>query len=180
MIVASLIRIEEQISLMTRWIAMIGLACLVILTVATIADVLMRWLFNSPIDGVYDLYKLVIALVIGAFFPITLIERHHIAISFLGGASKPWVNAWLNNFANMSLLLFLLAMSWQLVRYVIEVGDAGETTWILQWPIAPWWGVATICIILCIPVQLFVTIKDAIHPRRANHHAPPKASDGEA
>ncbi len=56
-------RIEDIVRIGTRVIAMIGLVCLVILTLATIADVLMRWILNSPLDGVHDLYKLVIAVV---------------------------------------------------------------------------------------------------------------------
>lgn len=168
---------EEQLKAITRWIAMIGLVCLVFLTVATIADVLGRWLFNKPIDGVYDLYKLVIAVVVGSFFPVTLAERHHISITFLGGMAGARVNAWLNNFANVALLGFLIVMSWQLVLYVVEVRDAGETTWILQWSVAPWWGVTTACIILCIPVQLFITIKDVLHPPGADRHGHSPAED---
>jgi len=155
---------EKLIRLTTRWIAMIGLICLVGLTLATIADVLLRWLFSSPIAGVYDLYKLVIAVVVGSFFPVALIERHHISITFLGSAIGARINAWLNTFANFALLIFLVLLSWQLVLYVGEVRDTGETTWILQWSIAPWWGIATATIIFCVPVQLFVTIKDALAP----------------
>ena len=54
-------RYDAFLRQVTRWVAMIGLARLVGLTLATIPDVLMRWLFNSPIEGVHDLYKLVIA-----------------------------------------------------------------------------------------------------------------------
>lgn len=168
-------RWEDLIRRITRIIAMIGLVCMVVLTLATIADVLGRWLFNHPIHGVHDLFKLVIAVVVGSFFPATLIERHHISITFLGGALGKRANHLLNTFGNAALLIFLVIMAWQLGRYVVDVRDAGETTWILQWSVAPWWGVATVCVILCIPVQLFVTIKDAIYPpAQAGHgHAPP-------
>lgn len=125
---------------------------------------------NSPIEGVHDLYKLVIAMVIAPFFPIALIERHHIAITFLGSALGRKVNAWLNAVANVALLVFLVLMSWQFAKYVVEVHETGETTWVLGWPVAPWWGLATAIIILCIPVQLFVTIKDVIVPRDAPGH----------
>ena len=170
-------RREDQVRKLTHLIAMIGLVCLVFLTLATIADVLGRWLFNNPIDGVYDLYKLVIAVVIGSFFPATLIERHHITITFLGNALGPRANAWLNTFANVALLVFLAVVSWQLTLYVAEVHDVGETTWILQWPVAPWWGVATACVVLCVPVQLFVTLKDALYPQSIDPHGHSPAED---
>lgn len=157
-------RYDAFLRQVTRWIAMIGLACLVGLTLATIPDVLMRWLFNSPIEGVHDLYKLVIAVVVGSFFPMALIERHHISITFLGGALGGRANIWLNGFANLALSTFLVLMAWQLVIYVLEVREAGETTWILRWSVTPWWGVATACVILSVPVQLYVTVRDAVAP----------------
>ena len=117
-----------------------------------------------------DLYKLVIAVVVGSFFPVALIERHHISITFLGDAFGDRVNKLLTNFANIMLLGFLILMCWQFTNYVLEVADTGETTWILQWSVAPWWAVATVCIYLCLPVQLLVTIRDMILPSSANQH----------
>lgn len=165
-----LTRLEHATRTGTRLIAMVGLVCLVILTLATIADVLMRWIFNSPLEGVHDLYKLVIAVVVGSFFPVALIERHHISITFLGSAFGGRVNMALNNFANFALLAFLALMCWQLSKYVVEVADTGETTWILQWAVAPWWAAATACVYLCLPVQLFVTAKDLIMPPSGGGH----------
>jgi TRAP-type C4-dicarboxylate transport system permease small subunit len=163
-------RWEEIIRKLTRLIAMIGLVCMVVLTLATIADVLGRWLFNHPIHGVHDLFKLVIAVVVGSFFPATLIERHHISITFLGNALGPRAQHMLSTLANAALLAFLVVMSWQLIRYVVDVHSAGETTWILQWSVAPWWGVATFCVLLCVPVQLFITVKDALYPPQPSGH----------
>ena len=170
---------EDVIRKITRWIAMIGLVCMVVLTLATIADVLGRWLFNHPIHGVHDLFKLVIAVVVGSFFPATLIERHHIAITFLGNALGRKAGQVLNTFANAGMLVFLAVMAWQLILYVIDTRDAGETTWILQWSVAPWWGIATLCVILCLPVQLFITLKDAIYPPKlVGHGHNPPADEG--
>lgn len=164
------LKLEVQAKRISHWIAIIGLLCLVALAIATVADVLMRWLFNSPIHGVHDLYKLVIAVVVGSFFPLALTERHHIAIRFLGSAVGGRVNHWLNNFANLALLIFLIVMAWQLVTYVFELYETGETTWILQWSVAPWWGVATACIILSIPIQFLVTITSMMYPNNTSGH----------
>ena len=164
-------RIEDIVRIATRVIAMIGLVCLVILTLATIADVLMRWVLNSPLDGVHDLYKLVIAVVVGSFFPVALIERHHISITFLGAAVGRRANIFLTHFSNIMLFGFLVLICWQLTKYVFEVADTGETTWILQWAVAPWWAAATACIYICLPVQALVTIKDMIIPPQTHIHS---------
>ena len=163
-------KLEALANLTARWVAIVGLACLVVLALATIADVLMRWLFNSPIHGVHDLYKLVVAVVVGSFFPMALVERHHITIRFLGAAVGGRTNNWLNNFSNFALLGFLILMAWQLLKYVKEVMETGETTWILQWSVAPWWGIATLFVFLCIPIQLVVLVRDLLEPRDHQGH----------
>ena len=88
--------IDARASAWARGLALFGLVGLVVLTVITIADVLMRWLFNAPIDGVADIGRLIVAINISAFFPLALAERHHIAIEFLGKALGPRIHAWLD------------------------------------------------------------------------------------
>lgn len=162
--------LDSKAKQFANFIAVIGLVCLVLLALATIADVFMRWIFDSPIHGVHDLYKLVIAVVVGSFFPLTLTERHHIAIRFLGSAVGERFNRHLNTFGNIALLIFLIMMAWQLIKYVADVVDSGETTWILQWSVAPWWAIATVFIILCIPIQFIVTVRDVVDPDLSTSH----------
>jgi len=64
-------RLEGATIRVTRVIALIGLAALLILAIITMADVAMRWLFNQPITGVEDLAKLVVAIAIAASIPIS-------------------------------------------------------------------------------------------------------------
>ena len=46
----------------------------------TIADGLMRWIANQPIEGVRDLGGLAIALAIACCFPVVMIEKGNITI----------------------------------------------------------------------------------------------------
>ena len=48
----------------TRWIALSGLVGLVAVALETIGEVLLRWLFNMPIDGVSEISRLVVSVAI--------------------------------------------------------------------------------------------------------------------
>ena len=69
---------------LTRRVAFIGLVGLLAVAIATMVDVLLRWLFNSPIEGYEDVSQLLFAVIIAACFPAGLIQGRNITIRFLG------------------------------------------------------------------------------------------------
>ncbi len=140
----------------TRWLALIGLVGLVVVALVTIGDVLLRWLFDSPVDGVGEISRLVVAVSIAAFFPMALADRHHISIEFLGAWLGPRARLWIDSLAHMVTSLFFMLVGWQFILYTIEVEDSGETTWLLGWDVGPWWIATTIFMLICIPIQILV------------------------
>ena len=150
--------IDARASAWARGLALFGLVGLVVLTVITIADVLMRWLLNAPIDGVADIGRLIVAINISAFFPLALAERHHIAIEFLGKALGPRIHAWLDAIGAAVTSVFFLLLGWQFILYTGELQSSGETTWLLGIPVAPWWAVTTAFLLICVPVQVIVLL----------------------
>lgn len=153
----------------TRWFALFGLVCLVGLAMMTIVDVLMRWLLNSPIDGVADVGRLIVAIVIAAFFPAALAQHHHISITFLGSALGPRVAAWLEVLAALVTTIFFFILGWQFILYTAELMTSGETTWLMGWAVAPWWSVTTFFLLLCIPVQIIIFLVQIRRAFAARH-----------
>ncbi len=142
-----------------RWLALVGLVGLVAVALVTIGDVLLRWLFNSPVDGVSEISRLVVAVAIASFFPMALSDRHHISIEFLGTWLGPRARLWLDTLAHLVTSLFFLVLGCQFILYTMEVGESGETTWLLGWSVAPWWTVTTVFMLICIPVQAVIFIR---------------------
>jgi len=145
----------------TRWLALVGLFGLVAVALVTITDVLLRWLFNMPVDGVGEVSRLVVAVSIASFFPIALAERHNISIQFLGAALGPRARLWLDTIADVVTSFFFLVLGWQFALYTLEISESGETTWILGWSVTPWWVVTTVFMLICIPVQLVMLVRQA-------------------
>jgi TRAP-type C4-dicarboxylate transport system permease small subunit len=149
-----LLGLKQRARQLTQGIALIGLCCLLLQATAIVIDVLLRWIFNSPLFGMEDINQLLLAVILASFFPALLIEGSNITIDFLGRSLGSKVAAWLDVFGQLITLLLFIIVSWQLAVYASEVKT--QTTLILQLPVAPSWWLATSLITLCIPVQAIV------------------------
>lgn len=149
-------RIEQAHFRTTRLLASLGLCGLIGYALFVVADVLLRYLFAAPIDGAQEIGKLLVAIVVAAFFPSSLAERQHITIDLvlkrLGARARRGFQA----FGALVTLVFFGIVGWRFVLYTAELQRSGETTWILGWSVAPWWAVATLFLVACVPVQVFV------------------------
>jgi TRAP-type C4-dicarboxylate transport system permease small subunit len=153
-------KIEKTASRVTRAIALIGLVGLLALASATVLDVLLRWIFNSPIVGLNDTHSLFTAFIIASCFPLCIYRRGNISIRFIGNIFGPRVNHILDAFGNLVSLIIFSLMAWQLWLYTDKLLRDGETTWVLNWPVSPWWRVTTILIFICVPVTLLMFMRD--------------------
>jgi TRAP-type transport system small permease protein len=147
---------EQRSTAISRSIAVVGLIGLIAVTLLTIVDVLLRWLFSAPIDGLNEVLNLLYAVVLASFFPTALIEKTHLSITFLGDWLGPKISHVLNTFGSLMTFLFFVVVGWQFIILSAEFFETKETTWVLAWPVAPWWAVTTVLLLLCIPVQLIM------------------------
>ncbi len=156
----TLLKLERQVVPLTRVVALIGLMGLLVQASLTMADVLLRWLANTPIHGLEDINGIAIAIVIASCFPIVIARRTNIAITFLGSAFGRTGKNRLEAMASIALLIFLILIGWQLIVFTGELAESGRTTWLLQLPVTPYWIIATGVYLLCIPVQIVIVLTD--------------------
>lgn len=161
---------------LARLVALFGMIGLTVLALMTIADVLMRWLLNAPIDGVADVAPLVVAIAVASTFPFAVAGRYHITIGFLGVLLPPRWQAALNGFAATVTALFFVLFAWQFVSHAITMDARGQTTWVLRLPVAPWWAVVALFMTLSAALQVVVLL---ICLRGGPGRPEPSATDGE-
>lgn len=143
----------------TRALAVVGLVGLMALAVMTLADGLMRWLANHPIEGVRDLGGLAVAAAIACCLPIVMMERGNIAIR-LGGSLHPRLGRLLDALAALAVCVVLAAIAWQVWIHAGKLLRAHETTFVLQIPIAPFWYGVDIVVWCAALVQGLVALRD--------------------
>jgi TRAP-type C4-dicarboxylate transport system permease small subunit len=151
-------RLESRGVGVARFAALFGMIGLVGFVLMTNADVLMRWLFNSPLNYIADVAPLVMAIVVAALFPFAIAARYHVTIELLGGLIGRRAQAWLEVFAALVGVVFFALVAWQIVLFTIDLHVRGQTTWVMQIPSAPWWVVASVFMVLCVLVQLIVLV----------------------
>jgi TRAP-type transport system small permease protein len=149
-------RLNAFVSASAHVLALVGMLGLIGMVLLTAVDVLMRWLLNQSIEGAAEIDKLLILIVVAAFFPLSLVTDSHVTIRFVGDMLGRAAKHALEILGALATLGFFAALGWQIVLYTIDLASSGETTWVLRWQVTPWWIAATGILLLCIPVQLIV------------------------
>ncbi len=148
-----LARIEHYALLGTRVLSILGLLALMILASITLANGLVRWLFNQPIAGVVDVGALAIAIAVSCCIPVAMMERSHIAFRLMSSAS-PALGRVLDVFADAAVAVVLGLVAWQFWIYAGELVVSGERTYVLKIPAAPFWYACDVVFWIATAVQL--------------------------
>lgn len=166
-----LVRRGSVLDRLSRWIAFIGLVGLLIIALITMADVLLRWLFNAPIEGLEDINKLVFAIVCASCFPAGLVQGHNVTVRLLGtmiGRRGQWVES----FGTGLTLLFFLFLAWQVFAFAWDEAKHGRYTQTLELATAPWWFVVALILAICVPIQLAAVLMRLIAAAQGRVPAP--------
>jgi TRAP-type transport system small permease protein len=150
--------LERTALIATRALSVVGLTALMSLAVMTIADGLMRWIANQPIEGVRDLGGLAIALAIACCFPVVMVEKGNITVR-LAESVSPTLSRALDVFAAVLVCGVLAALTWQIWLYAGKMAHARETTFVLQIPVAPFWFGVSAILACAVIVQAIVAIR---------------------
>ena len=143
-----------------KWLALLGFAGLLMLAVMTTVDALLRSFFSAPIHGVNDVSAVVMAVVIASCIPANLADRRNISIEVLGAMLGFRANKLLQLFSSLVVFMVITVMAWQFIPFVEGTYTSERRTWVLAWPIWPWWSVATAFLYYAALIQALNVIKD--------------------
>ncbi|HDP24490.1 MAG TPA: TRAP transporter small permease [Deltaproteobacteria bacterium] len=147
----SFIRVEKWTALVSEWVNWVAAAAVVFMMLLITADVTLRYFFNSPLRGTYEVVGLVGSVVVAFALPYTTVCRGHIAVDFLA-QRLPWIARVILNIVNTlaALILFSFA-SWECGQYAQSLKASGEVSATLQMPTYPFiYGVAIGFAMLCV------------------------------
>src|SRR5690606_4392260 len=124
---------------------------------ATTADIVLRYVFASPIRGFVDIASLAGAVLLAACFPYVLSRRGNIAVDALGTALGPAARRWLDRFAAAVSAVFCAVMAWQYRRFAWGLRADGQLIPVLRWPVWPCW-MAVALVVVAAALLAFLTI----------------------
>jgi TRAP-type C4-dicarboxylate transport system permease small subunit len=152
--------LNDRMTRLAALIAAIGLLALTVLAVVTMLDIAGRELFRVPISGFSDIADLIVVFAAASCFPISLIERHHVSVRFLGKLN--WrLREVLDLMGHTLTLAVFVLMCWQVAVYALDVYQSGQTTWLIRIPVWPLWFATASIVAVCVPAQALIVADQA-------------------
>lgn len=141
---------------------------LIVMMLVTVADVTLRYLFNSPIRGSYDLVEVMLVVFVfhgmaGVFF-----RRQNIAIDLIDSFVSRGVVALLTRFADVVSIAALCLLFWAMTGPAWQVYEYGDRKIDLDLPVYLLWIAALagmVGVILAAVAALVVGPDPDSHPR---------------
>lgn len=128
-VVINFLKTLAKFPMIVASIALFALMCL------TFADVLMRSIFNAPIEAATELIRMGIALIVFAALPVLSAQSGHIAVDLLDG---PFRRFKLERWRDAAVALACAAMLWYPAGRVIDLAERakgyGDVTEYLEIP----------------------------------------------
>lgn len=156
----AVLALYQRTRTVSRWLSWLAVVVLLVISMAITVDVLMRWLFSSPVHGLEDVVALIITIAIAACFPAAMALRANITVRMLGKVLGPRASCWLELFGQTVALAFIVLVSWQLAVHVADV--AGRVTSVIAVPIQWSWQVAFLLCAMAAVVQTVVVLAHGV------------------
>lgn len=169
-------RFDDHCRRVTRPIALLGVIGMLIVSGATMLDVILRWTVDSSVVALNEIVGMVFAVTITACLPYGVASRVNLKLDLFEGWIKGRLGAWVDAAGMVLVLIFLCILTWRLALEAQTMADTNRLTTILRWPTAPFLYAVTTLLAVAALVQAVVTVAEI---RRAMAYVWP-AADAEA
>jgi len=143
----------------------IAMAILAAMMFLTAADVFLRYIFNRPIAGSYEIVEYLMGMLVSFSVTYCEHEKAHISVDvFLGPLSKK-VRVVLSFVTTILAFVFFLLITWQAFLYIKDEFGSHLTSAVLLIPVYPFIATvavafAVLCLVLLVHVlSLFVEVR---------------------
>jgi TRAP-type transport system small permease protein len=137
----SLLVVADRLQRIQLWLAA---AALVILMTVTVADVFLRYLFNKPIRGSYDMVESMLLVFVFNGMAAAFFTRRNIVIDLIDSFVSQRATAVLVRIADVLSVLGLGLLIWAMVGPAVQVYQYGDVKLELHLPVYILWIVALI------------------------------------
>jgi TRAP-type transport system small permease protein len=137
-----------------RFSGYVAMGVMGLMMLLTVADVFMRWVFNSPISGATELIELMMVVVVFPGLAYCALSGRHVRVDLLVSSFKPRIRSVID-FCTLVLGLFIyIIIAWQ---SLLEAMEVETTTTLVALPHAPFYWVLTFgFILLCLAIVTLI------------------------
>jgi tripartite ATP-independent transporter DctM subunit len=139
----------------SRVINGIGVSILTVMMVLTAADVVLRYLFNSPITGAMELTEYMMAIVVSFGLAYTAVQKGHVSVDLVISRLSARAQALVKCITFFLCLGFFSIIAWRTVFYGDVLRSGGYTSSALYIPASPFaymvaFGSAMLCLVFLV------------------------------
>jgi TRAP-type C4-dicarboxylate transport system permease small subunit len=128
---------RSGIEQLTGWIAILGGVLALAVALLATTSVVMRWLFNAPIDGDFEYVKMATAVAVFAYLPYTQARRGNIMVDTFTGWLPERARNILDAFWDLAYAALMSFCAYCLLHGSLDALKSGETTMqrqLVLWP----------------------------------------------
>ena len=150
-------KIEQLIDVAARISAKvtnnIAAVLLFFLMLFTCADVLLRYLFNQPIDGSFELTEFMMAIIVSFSLANGALHKRHVKVDLLVSRLPKRGQIFMNSLAYLIFLVLYALITWQIIPRAMQMTEFNQVSLILRIPVYPFVllvavGTGALCIVL--------------------------------
>jgi TRAP-type C4-dicarboxylate transport system permease small subunit len=150
---------EKAVAVISDFFNMVASAALVLMMVLSCADIFMRYLFNRPITGTYDVVGLSGAVLVSFALPYTMLKKGHVAVEILVQSLSRGKRLVIETFSHLLGISLFLVLVWQAILLSRDMKAAGEVTPTVHLPFYP----IVYCMALCFFILSLAIVVNLLH-----------------
>jgi len=129
--------LERAVNPIVRIITYVAAGVLSLMMLITAADVLLRYLFNRPISGTWELTSYMMAVVVGFGLSYCALVKGLISVEVLTSRFSPRAQAIFNCITYFFSFLFFSLVTWQSILYIKLIFESNLVSAVLVIPTFP-------------------------------------------
>lgn len=146
--------VETAVSKSAESIALGAAAIVIVLSLVTVVEIVLRALFNHSLRGMSDISQLSVLLITVMCFPVCSLLNEHVHITFIGDAIGGIIKRFLHVFAALVTVGFLSLIGYQAMQITLDAFNQMQVTSVLRIVIWPFWLAASIFFAFTVAAQI--------------------------
>jgi TRAP-type C4-dicarboxylate transport system permease small subunit len=158
-VIQAFITVVKHIS---KGINSVGGAILFLMMLLTAMDVLLRYIFNRPITGSYEITEYMMAIVVSSALAYCAVVKGHVVVDLVISRFPSRVQAILNSVHLLISFALFVFVTRQSYLYIFTMAESERTSAVLLIPIFPFIAILTIGLGIY-TLQLLADLVDTMH-----------------
>ena len=120
--------LSQKLKVFSSGLSFLGAFSLFCMMGLTVADVVLRYVFNAPILGAFELTEYLVLILIFSFLGFTQASKSHVSVDLLVDRLSPKAQAVINLANHTVCLLLMILIVWKGAENAFDLKEVGEAS----------------------------------------------------